>query len=583
MNRIACFSLFTLATTTQGDWSTNPPPVPVPPAVLDLRPGRQLFVDDWLIESTDLTRTYHRAVPHPANPVLKADQSWEDKQCATTYSDGVWWDGQQFRMYYQAGGRYTALAVSPDGLSWSKPDWGVVPGTAIVVDHGDLGEYAPGEFRNSASVWHDHNDPQYPWKLTIATWDTSRIHLKAWIYYLYLSQDGIHWSKPILTAGQILDRSTLFWNPFRNKWGWVIKAATTQWPMRARRLFETDTFTSTDRWDILNDPHEWISADNLDPKRIDFPNQMPEIYNLDVNAYESVLLGLFAIWQGQPAVEPKYNSIMAGYSRDGFNFHRPDRNFLWTYSNQTNTWNYRNTQSAGGACLVVGDDLYFYASAYGGAPGSRNGPRSVGLFKLRRDGFASMGRNGTLTTRPFRLDKPYVFLNFDGGTSGTVATEVLDEAGNLWDWRLRKNYSTAYGNGTTAIALWRDRMNLAGLVGQTIRLRFHVKDAELYSFWLSDSFTGPSHGYSAAGGPGLNGPKDESGVTLAPTLSHVPHGNYLRVMTSTLPGYIYEFQEADLTTGPWRTLHTIYGTGQPRGALHSTVGWQQKFYRVCVR
>jgi hypothetical protein len=36
----------------------------------------------------------------------------------------------------------------------------------------------------------------------------------------------------------------------------------------------------------------------LDPRRIDL-NVQPELYNLDAAGYESVLLGLFAIWPGQ--------------------------------------------------------------------------------------------------------------------------------------------------------------------------------------------------------------------------------------------------------------------------------------------
>src|SRR5438105_7832551 len=39
--------------------------------------GRQLFVDDFLIERTTLRRTVHAANYHPENPILKPDKSWE--------------------------------------------------------------------------------------------------------------------------------------------------------------------------------------------------------------------------------------------------------------------------------------------------------------------------------------------------------------------------------------------------------------------------------------------------------------------------------------------------------------------------
>src|SRR4051794_2734443 len=41
-----------------------------PPAVIPIQVGRQLFVDDFLIEQTTLTRTAHRPVMYAGNPVL---------------------------------------------------------------------------------------------------------------------------------------------------------------------------------------------------------------------------------------------------------------------------------------------------------------------------------------------------------------------------------------------------------------------------------------------------------------------------------------------------------------------------------
>ncbi len=56
-----------------------PMPVPYlknPPEVIEIDVGRQLFVDDFLIEHTSLRRTHHLAKYYPANPVLKPDKSW---------------------------------------------------------------------------------------------------------------------------------------------------------------------------------------------------------------------------------------------------------------------------------------------------------------------------------------------------------------------------------------------------------------------------------------------------------------------------------------------------------------------------
>lgn len=65
-----------------------------PPPVIDITTGRQLFVDDFLIESNTLQRTWHQPVPHSNNPVLKPDREWEKAggAMAMPFSDGVWLD-----------------------------------------------------------------------------------------------------------------------------------------------------------------------------------------------------------------------------------------------------------------------------------------------------------------------------------------------------------------------------------------------------------------------------------------------------------------------------------------------------------
>src|SRR5579885_2874719 len=43
----------------------TPPYLKAPPAVIPIDVGRQLLVDDFLVEQTTLTRTFHRPEPHP--------------------------------------------------------------------------------------------------------------------------------------------------------------------------------------------------------------------------------------------------------------------------------------------------------------------------------------------------------------------------------------------------------------------------------------------------------------------------------------------------------------------------------------
>src|SRR4051812_26157649 len=81
-------------------WFAGPPKIP---PVVELGAGRQLFVDDYLIESTNLTRTFHRPTMYAGNPVLKPDRPWEDGH-AMPFSDGIWYDQKDhlFKMWYNA-------------------------------------------------------------------------------------------------------------------------------------------------------------------------------------------------------------------------------------------------------------------------------------------------------------------------------------------------------------------------------------------------------------------------------------------------------------------------------------------------
>ena len=89
--------------------------------------GRQLFVDDFLIESNTLSRVWHKPVKHSGNPILKPEKPWE--MCkgltpmAAPFSDGCFYDPKtkRFMLWYSAGWYdSTALAVSEDGVNWTE-------------------------------------------------------------------------------------------------------------------------------------------------------------------------------------------------------------------------------------------------------------------------------------------------------------------------------------------------------------------------------------------------------------------------------------------------------------------------------
>jgi hypothetical protein len=289
---------------------------------------------------------------------------------------------------------------------------------------------------------------------------------------------------------------------------------------RYRRYWESPNFLDVDKWNGV-DPVAWVKADTMDFARPDAQSPA-ELYNLDCAAYESVMIGLFSVWRGESNYREKINEVTLGFSRDGFHWHRPDRQAFLPVSETEGAWNWANVQSAGGGCVVVGDRLHFYCSGRQGYPGSQlPGVCSTGLATLRRDGFASMEwipgetkvraridgeSDGVLVTRPLRFNGKYLFVNADV-QDGELRVEALDQAGAPIAGFARTDCNPVTGNATKLAVTWQ-RGSIDSLAGQAVRLRFVMTRGRLYSFWISPWPSGESRGFPAAGGPGFGGTID---------------------------------------------------------------------------
>ena len=491
-------------------------PMPVPyldnrPEVVPIDVGRQLFVDDFLIEKTTLTRSHHAATYHPACPVLKPDKPWENdgmkgkpkKATAIPFGDGVWYDpaDKTFKLWYMGSNlKRTCYATSQDGIHWTKPELDIVPGTNILLD----------QERDSDTVRLDlyEKDPSRRYKMFTTIPRPEGDGFKPAIYY---SADGLHWGEPLIVGGGIGDRTTIFYNPFRNRWIYSIRSLIEPWG-RSRRYAECTDLVEGMR-DLGKIATLWLTADKLDPSNPHPAGKEagPQLYNLDGVPYESLIVGLFSIWQGKSAEgAEKRNEILVGYTRDGFHWYRPCRTPFLGVNETDGAWNWANVQSCATGCLVMGDYLYFYTSgrAFDGDPAC------TGLALLRRDGFVSMdaGENtGTLTTRPVTFKGKYLFVNADIAAGGQLRVEVLDIDNKPITGYARNLCMPVTTNRTLQPIQWMESPDLAKLAGQPVRFRFHLTNGKLYSFWVSTDPSGASYGYVAAGGPGFTEPRDTAG------------------------------------------------------------------------
>lgn len=512
-----------------------------PPEVVKIDVGRQLFVDDFLIEETTLKRTFHLPEYYKGNPIIKPDRNWENHgpaPFAGPFSGGVWYDPQDklFKMWYVGGYiKYTCYATSRDGIHWDKPELDVVPGTNIVIDHGKGLGFVPSKSRweeeqrplDTTSIWidYDNKNPQSRYKIFYTMWYLDKPD--RWHLAYKCSSNGIDWSEnPIAISSRVGDHTNAHYNPFRGKWVANIRYYNSQAVGRSRAYVESNDpaeMTKLATQDRGGKVVPWLGADRLDPHN-PTPHRAgitPELYHFDTIAYESLMLGYFSILQGPTNDEcgelhlQKRNEVVLGYSRDGFHYDRPDRRPVFTASEKEGAWDWGNVQSASGACIVVGDKLYLYFTARNLPEKNKmwDGFVNTGLAFLRRDGFASMGSTrdpGHLTTRPLEFTGKHLFVNTNCA-QGQLKVEVLDKHGELIAPFTKENCEFVAVDSTLAAVKWKGAEDISALVSKPIRFRFHLRLGELFSFWVSPDQSGASYGYVGAGGPGYTSQKDTVG------------------------------------------------------------------------
>jgi len=525
--------------------SWDPMPIPYlayPPEVINVDTGRQLFVDDFLIEFTNLKRQFHQPVKYEGNPVLKPETESEKNNgfcpVAAPFSDGVFYDPEDdlFKLWYMAGWfDGTALAYSKDGKVWTRPEFDVVHGTNLVLP-------SRNEFRRDGlSVWLDHeaDNPAERFKMYVYE-RVGKIgeKLTGGEGYQLTSPDGIHWNWRG-RIGKTGDNSTFFYNPFRKKWVFTVRTTgrlSRPWETdpnwggsqrgRSRSYWDNNSFLAAlDGWDNY-DPVFWLGADKLDNRRSKYDiGSEPQLYKVDAVGYESLMLGLIQLHYGPPNETcakggyPKLTELQIAFSRDGFHWDRTNRQtFIGAKPDEKNSWERGYIHSVGGVCNIVGDSLYFYYTAFRGDETNLNPNQmwsgmyanaSTGLAILRRDGFASMhaGAEGILLTRMLNFSGNYLFVNIDG-SKGKLYAEICTEDGKPIVGFTRNDCIPVSADSTKCIIKWKQNDSLHPLAGKPVRLKFYLTNSIFYAFWISQTDKGHSSGATAAGGPGLSGTWD---------------------------------------------------------------------------
>lgn len=136
-----------------------------------------------------------------------------------------------------------------------------------------------------------------------------------------------------------------------------------------------------------------------------------------------------------------------------------------------------------------------YQSALEGAPNELSfyAPESywtgnsseVRRYTLRLDGFVSVQapmKGGELVTKPLRFAGRELSLNFSSSAAGDVRVEIQDADGRPLPGYSLEECPPIFGDTIDRRVVWERGKDVGALAGKPVRLRFVLKDADVFSF-----------------------------------------------------------------------------------------------------
>lgn len=461
-------------------------------------PGqRQLFLDDHgIAEMSNLSRTMHAPVKRGA--VVRPDQPWEttlQTRCAPTWNPErkVWqlWLITSTNIPDFAGG--TSYAESSDGIHWIKP---VLGQTEINgSNQNNFISVVPGDTWPKNAIENVVIDPDDP--------DHGRRYkgfYGAFGRRPMVSPDGTHWTLLNVPELPSSDESNLSHDRAS---GIFIATLKRGGPFGRSHAIWTSpdflTWTDTGALFHADELDQELAASNIAARVADPTLQQPmannpaeynaDIYNVGVFRYEGLYIGLPAVYHATGRYEDNtdgFQLIQLACSRDLGNWRRlGDRQpFIGPSPVESDNWD--RTQLLPPSAPVVRDnELWFYYTGikYRVSPADADEKKgAICLAVLRRDGFISLDaaeEEGRLTTMPFVLRGERLYVNAAVRAEGRFLIEALDETGQVL-----ATSAPLSGDHLALTVTW-DQGNLAATKGRIVQLRFTMREASLYSYWLA--------------------------------------------------------------------------------------------------
>jgi len=470
---------------------------------IDIGSRLELFVDDFVIErmSDGAELRLHR--PAQREVVFTCDKPWEGNWSGlVTYIQ----DGDTYRMYYKAGNwspRRTSICYSEsnDGVHWTRPDLGLVEHNGskknnIIIPGEGIIAFVP--FKDTKADCK----PDEQFKAMVARLKPTRG------LYAYASADGIQWrpmqQKPIITNGYFDSQNLAFWDSVRGRYVAYfreIRGPNDEIHPEGPQLglddkgWARDVLTCTSP-DYLN----WT-----EPKWLQYPGAPREqIYLNQIRPYyraPHLLVGFPGRFMAGREIEKdlpstthpayKYASISETLfmtSRDGMHFKRWGEAFIrpgprkerWIYGATFPQYGLLVTKS-----LAAGtpDELSLYVSD-GGGWSQRGKASRFRRYTLRIDGFVSVNAplsGGEVVTKPLTFTGSKLAMNFATSAAGSVRVEIQNESGKPVENFAIDDCPEIFGDKINQVVTFKGGSDLSHLARKPIRLRFVLKDADLYS------------------------------------------------------------------------------------------------------
>ncbi len=457
---------------------------------ISLGSRRELFVDKFLIDKLD-GLSLRLQPPQPGGVALKFDQPWEGQVSGYVT---VIHDGDLYRMYYRGrpltgygdndprAQEVTCYAESNDGITFTKPKLGLVSfggnkdNNAILADVGHVTHnFAP--FLDTK--------PGVPKSQRFkAVGGSSQSGLIGWV-----SEDGIHFTKlrdePIITGGAFDSQNNVMWSDheqcyvcffrtFKNGVRWITRTTSPDFLTWSKA--EDMTFGDaphehlyTNQTDVyFRAPHLYIgTAARFWPQRRSLTDAQVAALKLeDKGNYDGLKL--------------ETSDAVLLTSRGGNAYDRTFLESLVRPGTDLKNWTARSNYPARGIVSTGPMEMSMYIQRDYGQP-TAHLERRV----FRTDGFVAVHADyqpGELLTKLLTFDGKNLTVNISSSAAGGGFVEIQDAGGKPIPGFTLADCIELNTDDLARVVSWKNGSDVSSLAGKPVRLRFRLKDADLFAF-----------------------------------------------------------------------------------------------------